>query len=197
MDIVFIRHGRTNINNLGRYGGSLDSDMVPDGIEEINILKNKLDCSSFDGIYVSPLRRTIQTAEILTDRYSIDNRLREINFGKFEGLNYMEVYEKYPKESKLWEKDYLNYKLPDGESMMDVFNRTREFINFVSKKHERVLAITHGGVIRSAMSLVFDSYDYFYKFKVNHGSASIICIEDNYMYIKGINCLKDIEIIMG
>jgi alpha-ribazole phosphatase len=192
VDVVLVRHGKTVLNVQGRYCGAIDAELSPEGSEKIKRLKAYYKSLKFDCIYVSPFKRAIQTAEILGFNYEIDERLREMNFGRFEGLTYGEINEKYPEECKRWNEDFLHYKIPEGESLKDVFERTEDFLNEVSKKHKRVLAVTHGGIIRCALSLVFNSFEYFYKFRVENGAAVVISIDGGYSYIKGINLGKEL-----
>lgn len=188
MNIIFIRHGSTILNEKKVYGGIIDEEISKKGIVEIENIKKYIENIKFNEVYTSSLKRAIQSTKLLTENYKIDNRLSEMNFGIFEGLSYSEIEKNYTEESKAWVEDTLNYKIPKGESLMDVFNRTKAFIEDMSNKNGNILAVTHGGVIGCALSLVFSQYDYFYKFKVMHGAASVISIEDGYMYIKAINC---------
>ena len=187
MDIIFVRHGRTSINQQGRYGGVLDTDISDAGIAEIKRLTGRLKGTAFDGVYTSPLRRAIRTVELLAGDYRIDERLKEMNFGVLEGLTYEEICERYPEESHKWARDFVHYRLPDGESVRDVYERTKAFVRAVKDKHDNVLAVTHGGVIRCALSLVFDNIEFFYKFKIDHGSITVVSIEKDFMYIKSMN----------
>jgi alpha-ribazole phosphatase len=196
LDIVFVRHGKTRANEEGRFSGVYDSKISLEGREGIKKLRTHLDGIGFDGIYVSPLGRTIETANLLTVEYKTDERIKEMNFGIFEGLTYNEILERYPEPEAKWSKDFLNYRIPDGESMGDVFERTRDFINEISQRHERVLVITHGGIIRCALSMVFGAPDHFYRFKIQHGMANVISIDDDYMYIKGINCREGLREVL-
>lgn len=195
MDIIFVRHGKTLLNEKNAYVGIIDTEISSKGKKEIENLSKLLQGIQFDKVFSSPLKRTIQTTEIITgDNYVIDYRLKEMNFGIFEGLSYNEICEKYPVESKKWSADYFNYKIPRGESLKEVFNRTESFLEYISGLKGKILVVTHGGVISCALSLVFNKQDYFFKFKIIHGRMNIIAIEDNYMYIKGINCF-DKEIL--
>lgn len=187
MEIVFLRHGKTELNKKSCYLGSTDDGLSEEGMEEIRAIKDKLKVFDFDKVYTSPLKRAVQSCEILYKNYVIDNRVREINFGLFDGLTNLEVQNRYPREYSNWIEDYINYKIPNGESLKELFDRTEEFINDISSKYKRVLVVTHGGVIRCALSLAFDSRDFFYKFQVDHGSVNILSIEEGFKYIKGLN----------
>ncbi len=183
MDITLIRHGRTKMNSEGRYCGRSDVDISSEGIGEIEDIKSRILNKSYDGIYVSPLKRTQQTAALLVDRYKIDQRLKEMSFGIFEGMTYQEIVRKYPKENEHWQQDFIHYRIPEGESLWEVYQRTEEFIQEVSDRHENILVVTHGGVIRCALSRVFGSAAHFFKFSVGHGSITKISIADGYRYI--------------
>lgn len=196
MNIIFIRHGSTLLNEKKVYGGMLDEEISPKGTIEVENIKKYIGNIEFSEVYTSPLKRAVQSTKLLIQNYKIDTRLSEMNFGIFEGLSYSEIEKNYPKESKTWVEYTLNYKIPQGESLMNVFNRTEAFIQDMSSKKGTILAVTHGGVIGCALSLVFNQYDYFYKFKVMHGTASVISIEDGYMYIKAINCRDNITDVL-
>lgn len=196
MDIVLIRHGRTFINEQGCYGGVTDTELSEAGKSEVSRLSKCIQEIEFDAVYASPLKRGRQTADILGKDYKVDQRLREMNFGIFEGLSYSEIIKMYPEESRKWQNDFINHRIRGGESLFDVFTRAKDFIEDMSRNYKKVLAVTHGGVIACSLSLVFGSLDYFYRFKINHGAASIISIDEDYMYIKGINCTEEIVRIL-
>lgn len=196
MDIVFVRHGSTELNEKHVYGGVMNAEISQKGISEIKSIKKYIENIKFDLVYTSPLKRAIQSTNLIAENYEIDNRLSEMNFGIFEGLSYSEIARSYPVESKSWGEDVLNYRIPEGENLRDVFNRTESFIEDISKQKGNILVVAHAGVIACALSLVFKQYDYFYKFRIIHGTASIISIEDGYMYIKGINCRDNITDVL-
>ena len=187
MELIFVRHGRTELNDLGCFLSRTDCDMTDEGFKQAGEVKSLLREVSFDGVYVSPLQRTVQTAEVLNREYRLDSRLLEMNFGVFEGLQYTEIEKRYPDTLKSWNADYQKFRIPGGESLEDLFDRVESFIEDMRKNHERILVVTHGGVIRCALSLVFSSRDHFYKFQVDHGSVSIVASDGNYSFIKAIN----------
>lgn len=187
MDIIFVRHGRTEMNERGCYGDIHDGGLSKEGISEIERLKETLEDFEFDCIFSSHMKRAMESASIIMREFILDDRLNEMNFGIFEGFNYEEINSKYPQESKKWAENFLGYRIPTGENLFDVYKRTAEFIEDVSKLYKSVLVFTHAGVIRCALSGVFDRPDYFYRFKIDSGTFTTISIDDGYMYIKGIN----------
>lgn len=187
MDIVFVRHGRTKCNIKGIYAGKMDLPLSEKGIYEIEKLKETFKGENFDKVYVSPLKRALETAEILGYKGEKDERIREVDFGLFEGLTYKEIEKKYPEDCRSWNDDYLNFRFPEGESLLEVYNRTCEFIMDIPETCNKVLVVTHEGVIKCALSSIFERIDYFYRFTSEHGRYSIITIEDGFKYIKAIN----------
>lgn len=190
MDIVFIRHGESEGNRKGVYHGRLDLSLTQEGKKEVIKASKLIKDIDFDGVYISPLKRTIETANLLHIKGELDKRLLERNFGVFENLSYKEILENYPKEAEEWKEDFVNYKIPKGESLKEFFQRAEDFIRQISFKKGRILVVTHDGVIRCALSSVFNSPDYFFKFKIDYLKFVQIAIEEGYSYIKAVNSCK-------
>ena len=87
--IWLIRHGKTEGNKYGRYIGVTDEPLCPDGQEFLS----KLDYPEPDRVYISPMKRCIQTAQILFPKKSLQiiEELAECDFGEFENKNYKEL----------------------------------------------------------------------------------------------------------
>ncbi|HBM74815.1 MAG TPA: alpha-ribazole phosphatase [Clostridiaceae bacterium] len=187
VDIVMVRHGMTECNIKGIYAGKTDFPLSSEGIGEIYALKEKLKDEDFDKVYVSPLKRALQTAQILGFKGEVDERISEVDFGLFEGLTYKEIEKKYPKDCGKWKNDCIDFKFPEGESLSDVYKRTCEFIDDIPKAYKKVLVITHGGVIKCALCSIFDRIDYFFNFASEYGKCTVINIEGGFKYIKSIN----------
>ena len=94
-EIILIRHGKTFGNTLGRYIGTTDEELCPEGREELAALRESGQYRSIrpDLVYVSPLRRCRQTAELLFPGVpqEICRDFRECDFGEFENRNYKEL----------------------------------------------------------------------------------------------------------
>ena len=88
MKIYLLRHGETAYNVDHRYQGVTDIPLSPAGLAALK----QADFSP-KTVYVTPLKRTKQTAEILfpAAEYIPVNDLGEMNFGVFEGRNYKEM----------------------------------------------------------------------------------------------------------
>ncbi len=184
MDIVFLRHGETE-DNIKKVYSRKEAALSKKGRSEILRLKENIYSKSFRKIYVSPLKRTQETIELLELKGIEDSRIEEYNFGIFAGKSYEEIVNIYSNETKLWSEDYINYEIPEGESFKNFYLRVVDFLEEITKKEkENILVITHEGVIKAALCWVFDNIQYFYKFKINNGSIITISINEGYKYIK-------------
>jgi alpha-ribazole phosphatase/probable phosphoglycerate mutase len=114
----------------------------------------------FDGIYASDLNRAYETARIISLHHNQDiwtmPELRELNFGRWEGLDVNEIKGKYPEEiQKWWEKPLLT-RIPGGETLDEMVKRTVTAVKKIVESHSKgsVLLVSHGGVIRSIVGTV-------------------------------------------
>lgn len=85
IDIFFIRHGATEGNLRRRYIGRTDEPLCEAGIAQVKALQKR--GLSVDRLFVSPMLRTRQTADILFPKmhYTVVDGLIETDFGRFEG----------------------------------------------------------------------------------------------------------------
>ena len=94
-ELYLIRHGKTYGNTLGRYIGTTDEELCEEGREALKRLKAGRDFAAArpDVVYASPLKRCVQTAEILFPEIPVKlvPDLRECDFGAFENKNYQEL----------------------------------------------------------------------------------------------------------
>ena len=93
--IYIVRHGQTNLNVEGRYGGRIDTPLNKEGIAQAKKLKEKFKNIKLDIVITSPLIRTIQTANEITSKEKItDERIIERSNGDLEGKLKSEITEK-------------------------------------------------------------------------------------------------------
>ena len=121
--LFLVRHGNTRLNSTERFWGQTDVELGPDGIKQAKKLHDRLATEKIDTVYASSLRRTMATAEIITSRHQLDvipcAELREINFGKIEGLTYQEIDQLYPELTKSWYTKTQIFRYPGGESIKE------------------------------------------------------------------------------
>lgn len=192
MNLYFVRHGETEHNKNQCYYGSSDVNITEKGILQAQKGSERLKGINFDKVYISELKRTEQTANILLKDRQFklikDKRINEINFGAFEGKGYEEIKELYPNEWKLWCDDWRGFTPPKGESYIQFYNRVKSFMDDILRFNEdNVLIVTHGGVIRSVYCyLLGGNLDFFWNFGSKNCDITIIKYEYENLYIDSI-----------
>lgn len=149
MKIYLLRHGRTAYNAEHRYQGHRDIPLSDEGEAELV----QADFSP-QVVYVSPLRRARRTAECLfpTARQIVVEALIEMDFGAFEGRNYLEMEE--DPEYRAWVDGGCNGRCPGGEDRLEFCRRVcaafEELVEQATAQKELVI-VAHGGVLMALM----------------------------------------------
>lgn len=192
--LILVRHVLTVDNQKSRLSGHIDSSISEEGKEQIDKITNYLKDFDIDKIYTTTSSRTKDTVKKISELKSIEiiekESLKEISFGDFEGLTFDEIKDKYPKEFQdMIEKGY-EYKYPNGESLIDSYNRVCiELDNIISNNDNRTILIcSHGGTIRNIITyLISNSYKYHWNFKIDNGSVTILELQDGFTVITAMN----------
>lgn len=187
MNIILIRHGETQ-DNIDKIYGQDGTSLSKTGREQIEKTKKKLEDFTYERVYYSPLTRAKQTLDILGLVGQEETLLREYNFGIFSGYSYGEILERYPIESRKWMEDPLEYKIPKGDRISDLYSRLAKYLESLIEKDRDVVLVSHSIIIQLALAWVFDDYTYLYRFRVDNGSINIISVSDGYKYISRLNC---------
>jgi broad specificity phosphatase PhoE len=160
MEIIFVRHGESIGNALkgdeAVYTGRWDCDLTDNGKTQAKALLGNSMLDGIEACYVSPLKRAIQTAEIITNLEPvIDIRIQERSLGEFEGKKISDVmntpkYAKYFTDPKLISfRSSFSAHAPGGESYMDVCKRVRPFLRDIKDSgYDKILIVSHFVVIR-------------------------------------------------
>ncbi len=165
MNIYIVRHGQTDYNVNGRYGGRIDVPLNKIGISEAYNVKEKLNGIKFDKVYSSPLSRAYDTARIITDCDIIkDERIIERSNGELEGKLKSEI-------SELPDFNNPNEKRYNIESITNFRKRINSFLDdIINCDAENILIVTHAGVgiyIRCYFEGEPENSNY-YSYKINN-----------------------------
>ncbi len=175
MDIYFIRHTHVNLEQVTCYGQS-NVDLAETFENEVNNIRKIIPNSISIEIYTSPLKRCVELAKKLTNNSLIlDDRLLELDFGEWELKKWNSIDKMALKN---WTNNYINIPCPNGESYMDLYNRSIEFFDDLIKKGEiDTLVVTHAGVIRSIISYILKiPLENSFSVQLDFGSVSKISI---------------------
>jgi alpha-ribazole phosphatase len=159
MKLLLIRHGQTDWNIARRFQGQSDVLLNQTGKNQAKALAERLSSQHVDALYSSDLARAIETAKIIRkSEWHSDPRLREINFGDWEGLTYNKIKEKYPAALAERETDIYKNAPPNGETLEQLSARVQSMLNELYAKHKEqtVLIIAHGGVLQILLCLALN-----------------------------------------
>lgn len=182
--LYLVRHGETEWNRQFRFQGCKDIELSNEGKEQALFLKLRFN-GNFDIIYTSPLKRALETANIISNEFGFEpiilNDIREINFGKWEGLTIKEIAENYPEEFKVWKTDKDEAPMCEGDlSLRNASIRAKQAIIDVVKqnKNKTVVIVAHGGIIKAGMLGIFE-LDMCMYHKMVLGNTAIVQIDFN------------------
>ena len=193
--LLLVRHGDTEANSAERYWGNSDVKLGDIGIMQAEKLRQRLATESIDAIYSSNLKRAVVTAEIIALEHQSEivtcAELREINFGKFEGLTFAEISQLYPETAELWVKRDPSLEFPGGESIAEFDKRIIKFMNRLEKHtpEETILIVAHCGTLRVLLCRLL-GVELYHRWQFGIGLASLSIVET---YPQGaiLNLLND------
>ena len=153
--LLLIRHAEPDEDARGRCYGRLDVGLSPTGIASAERLAESLRPVQLDAVYVSPRLRAVQTATALGGNRTVDDRLRELDFGQFEGRTYDEIEREQPEFFRSWMETPTLVRFPGGESYAELRERVAAAVDeIVAANDGRTVAlVSHGGVIRAALAV--------------------------------------------
>ena len=154
MKLTLIRHTSVDVPK-GICYGITDVPLALTFRSELESIRQKLADKIFDAVFSSPLSRCTKLATELfpEEQLRIDHRLTELDFGDWEMMPWDEIFES--PEGKVWFGNYTRACCPNGESLIDLISRTKMFLDDLKEmKHERIVLLTHAGVIRALMCLI-------------------------------------------
>ncbi len=167
--LVIVRHGESQ-RNVGKdlataageleYGGGIrdmDVSLTPRGEKQADATGKYLGLKfRFDRIFVSPYLRTVRTAEMMGRHFkdgpklTLEDRIREKEFGILDGLTKAGINKKYPDEWRRRERDgKYYYRPPGGESYPDVALRIHSFLGTMARdcRKQTVMVVCHSVVV--------------------------------------------------
>jgi alpha-ribazole phosphatase len=150
--IVLVRHAEPDESARGLCYGTLDVGLSDEGRAHAARLASALAALPYDAVYASPRRRAIETAAPLGLPATIDDELREIDFGDFEGSRYDEIAESHPEIYRQWMEAPTTVTFPGGESYEDLRVRALRSLTRIGQAHDCAVVVTHGGVIRAGLA---------------------------------------------
>lgn len=160
--LILIRHGETDWNREGRLQGGQDIPLNDLGRRQAAEAAERLrklapDFAALDYIG-SPMHRARETMDILRAElalapgaYRIDDRLKELTFGSWEGFTWRDIRKAEREQAQLRERDKWSFVPPGGESYGMLAQRVRPVLEELQRE---TVIVSHGGVARAILALV-------------------------------------------
>jgi alpha-ribazole phosphatase len=160
--LFLVPHAETAWNASGRYQGQTDVPLSERGRQQALQLANRLASRTLDIVYASDLSRARETAVAIAQPHGLlvrtDPRLRELNFGAWEGLTYPQIQQQDPQSLGAWEAEGESESPPGGENLMDLARRVRSFLDDIEKhaggSNRTGVVVAHRGSLRVLLCLV-------------------------------------------
>jgi broad specificity phosphatase PhoE len=190
--IYLTRHGE--VVNHGVYNGQTDVDITFTGLKQMERLRDLLKDKNLSAVYCSDLRRTQKGAEIIAQPHGLVPQgfphFREMHFGRWQGLNYQGVMEKYPADIPQWINNVETFRIPAGESVGDVRERAipklQELVEF--HRGQEFALICHGALNRVILAEALHlSFAHLLRIEQDYGCLNIIEYTPSWTLVKLIN----------
>jgi len=195
--IIFLRHGQAENNVKRILAGRTDGvPLTKTGIEQAGRIAKYLKPLDISAIYSSPIERASHTAKIVAKNnsldYELDDRLTEIDMGKFTRMNYDDMFAKYGNVFlKFYENDPVIAE-HEVETFPNVQRRVLETVNHVVEKHknENVILVTHMDPIKSILAMVMDlKPKTLFELIIANASITVIKEYDKKFSLSAINAM--------
>ena len=190
--LVLVRHAEPEDGAHGRCYGTLDVGLSAAGRVHATRLAADLGGLAVDAVYASPRIRARETAAPLAAARGLDVRLeddlRELDFGSFEGRTYEEIERAEPELYRAWMESPTSVRFPGGESYVDLRARASRALDAIRAAHASALVVTHGGVIRAGLAAWLELPDHAI-FRLDHPYCGITIVD----WLDGIPLLRSLN----
>ncbi|MBU1567517.1 MAG: alpha-ribazole phosphatase [Proteobacteria bacterium] len=187
--IYLLRHGDTG--RQGFYIGSTDVSLSAIGRQQAHDTAKTLHRKNIDSVYCSPMLRCRQTCEQLDliIPCQVNELLREVDFGRWEGKSFAEISVDDSEAVDSWTKDPIHFCFPGGEALASFHNRVAAIMKMLGEDtNENILLVTHGGIIRHLLCLCLGiPFEKYLLFDVQPGSFSSLVLHSGGGILTGMN----------
>ncbi len=195
--IIFLRHGQAK-NNTERIlaGRTPGVPLTEEGVDQSEKAAKFLEDMNISAIYSSPIERAKNTAEIVGKHNSIDvridERLIELDMGKFTGMPYDEIFSSHGNVFMKFYNGELEIAHNGVETFVEVKKRIQGIVDHVIENHpdENVVLVTHMDPIKAMLSTIVSlSPENLYELIIANGSLNIFREYKRKFSISGINVM--------
>ena len=195
--IIFLRHGQAKNNTDRILAGRTEGVPLTDtGIEQAQHTAELLEKMNISAIYSSPIQRAKHTAEIAGKHNSIDvtidDRLIELDMGKFTGMHYDEIFNDHGNVFMKFYNGELEIAHNGVETFADVKKRVLSIVDEIIEKHfdENIVLVTHMDPIKAMLSTVVDlSPTNLFELIIANASLNLFREKDRKFSLTGVNVM--------
>jgi probable phosphoglycerate mutase len=180
--ILLVRHGETDWNASGRIQGHNDTPLNAAGRQQAQRTAQRLAREPIKALYSSDLACAFETATIIGAPLGLtvvtSARLRERQYGLWEGLTAAEIQARYPEQFAIWRARTTDFAPPQGETRSELLTRALAELQTIARRHVRdmVVVVTHGGLCYVLINHILGSVDGDQR-EFTFGNASIHTLE--------------------
>ena len=197
--VIFVRHGITDFPKDRLYCDDKEDPALNKlGLQQAQMAADMLQNEHIDAIYTSPLRRTLMTAEAISNKAKVqlqtDHALKERPFGIWDGLFFDAIERDFPDDYLAWKKNPATFVPEGGESIYDLWARVKDVLDQIILNHhgKTVVVVTHVGPIRVIISQSINMpLENYRQLTVDYGSLSRIDYgkrQNNLIYLNRYQC---------
>jgi probable phosphoglycerate mutase len=154
LKLYLLRHGETTYSRTGGYCGDLDAELTANGEKMAAAFAAAHSDIAWDAVFASPMKRTIATATPLCEAIGIEMQLcdglKELRYGKWEGLTNEFVKENYSEDYLRWLTEPAWNPPTGGETAVQLASRASLAVAEIQEKYPsgNVLVVSHKATIR-------------------------------------------------
>ncbi len=155
MKLLMVRHGEILSNVRKIYAGRSAEELTERGLAQAAEVAERLRHRDVHALYSSPIRRAVQTAQIIGEAIGLEPvteyAFREMEMGPWEGMSEKDIARLYPEQWRIWQSRPAELKLRGRETLEDLLKRVLAGIQDIRRsmgEGRRVVVVTHVAVIR-------------------------------------------------
>ena len=195
--VIFLRHGQAKNNTERILAGRTEGiPLTERGVQQAEHTAQLLEHMNISAIYSSPIQRAKHTAEIVGNHNSvdvqIDDRLIELDMGKFTGMPYDEIFNSHGNVFMKFYNGELEIAHNGVETFSEVKKRVNSIVDHVLEKHpnENVVLVTHMDPIKAMLSSIFElTPTALFELIIANASLNIFRENDRKFSLSGLNVM--------
>lgn len=184
MRLLLVRHGQTDYHDPKRAQGWSDIPLNATGRLQVAALGKALEGEPIDRVFASDLGRAQETARAIGRPFTTDPRLRERNYGDWEGRDFDDTNDALDREARGRGVPLSEGRPPNGESLVDVWTRVQPVIEEFRRMEGTTLVVAHGGVVGTIVAeLIRATPETIFSFHLTNCSITELVLRDDAHFL--------------